>query len=280
MIKLHVLASGSSGNASLVEDVDTGQLILIDAGITKREFLNRAFSLSVDPKNITDILITHEHSDHIKGIGVIMRELMKLAIAPRIHTGETLMQSCDQLSELKSHGSICFETFKPCEVISAGRFNITTIPTSHDCRESFGFRFDLNAPDAPSSNSVSEDTLVYLTDTGKVTSEAMEAMSYANVLAIESNHDIQMLKNGPYPFYLKKRIGSDKGHLSNDQAATAIEDIMGSLSADGLRAIVAMHVSIKNNTYELPKRSIGSVLERYGSDCDISVGRKDEPLSV
>ena len=138
-------------------------------------------------------------------------------------------------------------------------------PTSHDSAGSTCFRFDAE-----------EDALGYLTDTGIVTPEAHEALTGVRILAIESNHDKTMLEEGPYPDFLKERILSARGHLSNDQCC---EQVTSLLHPD-LEHVVAMHVSEKNNTFELPLSELTKTLAACGHRARVHVALPDRPIAI
>ena len=115
-----------------------------------------------------------------------------------------------------------------------------------------------------------------MTDTGVVTGDAYESLQGCRVLALEANHDPGMLENGPYPYYLKRRIASDRGHLSNDQSA----ELLGVLLDNSLESVIGMHVSQNNNTYRLPRIALADVLACNDHPACALVGFQDRPLSV
>lgn len=246
-LKLHVLASGSRGNAAVIEDTQSGRALMIDCGICKRDFFNRCAEVGVDPLRIEGILITHEHTDHTKGLGVVSRGLIKEGMRPRLYAASAVRRASTELSALEESCDI--SAVKTGDSVSVAGMAVQVFPTSHDAVESFGFRVE-----------VAHDAIGYMTDTGYMMDEAFEALQHCRILALESNHDTRMLETGPYPFMLKKRVASDKGHLSNDQAT----EILEALLSDKLEHVVAMHISENNNTYRLPGETLGAVLERHG----------------
>ena len=144
-------------------------------------------------------------------------------------------------------------------------FAIHAFATSHDAVQSFGFRIECGG-----------DAIGYVTDTGVVTPQAHEALGGCRLLAIEANHDRTMLAEGPYPYPLKRRIASERGHLSNEQAA----EELASLLHDGLTAVVAMHVSENNNDYELPGKALREALVREGHGAAVHVARQRSLVSI
>ena len=252
MLELYVLASGSSGNASIVRESRTGRTLLVDCGITKRDFMARCEAVGVDPRSIEAILITHEHTDHTKGLGVVLRGLAKLGAAPPLFAHPAVREASRAIQETAG-------LVEQCE-LRAGRqldfdgLAVEPFETSHDAAASFGFRFD--GPD---------DALGYMTDTGIVTGGAHEALQGVRILAIEGNHDPQMLRTGPYPYALKQRIAGPRGHLSNVQCA----EEAASLLHPGLEHIVAMHISENNNEFDLPVKALRAMLEQNGHAAEV-----------
>lgn len=263
MLKLHVLASGSKGNASIIENVSTGKLVLIDCGICKREFFSRSEEAGVDLANLEAIFITHEHTDHTKGLGVVTRGLSKQGIDPRIYVSNEVHRSSKELVSLRD--ACIFEAFVDGSALSAAGMQIHAFATSHDSRESYGFRIETK-----------DDTLGYVTDNGLVTDKITAYLSNTRILALESNHDEQMLANGDYPYIIKRRIASDQGHLSNSQSSETLE----SLLHNKLEHVVAMHISENNNTYRLPKETLGMILERNTHSATVSVAYQNRVTSV
>lgn len=244
-IALHVLASGSKGNAAIVENTHTGAGVLIDCGISKSAFLSACDAAGFDPTHLTDVLITHEHTDHVKGLGVVSRGLAKLGVAPTMYV---LPEVADASKSVREAADLFpLSEMHAGDALSLAGMQVHVFATSHDAAGSCGFRFELD-----------DDALGYLTDSGIVTGAAREALAHVRILALECNHDNAMLREGPYPYRLKQRIASDVGHLGNDQAA---EELSGLLS-DALEAVIAMHVSETNDTYGMARRALAAVLER------------------
>ena len=131
---------------------------------------------------------------------------------------------------------------------------VHVFPTSHDCSESFGFRVECDG-----------DVLGWMTDSGVVTPQAHEALYGVRILGIESNHDVEMLRTGPYPWPLKQRIGGELGHLSNEQCVGELQSLLHS----GLEQIACLHISENNNTYGLPRRTVQLLLDAEGHSAQV-----------
>lgn len=242
-IELHVLASGSKGNAALVVNHATEEGMLVDCGICKRDFFACCDAVEFDVSMLRAILVTHEHTDHTKGLGVVLRGLAKQGVRPRLYASDAVRSASGPICEVIDQELCEFASFGVGRSTSVAGITVHAFATLHDAVDSCGFRFECDG-----------DAIGFMTDTGVVTGAAHEALCDVRVLAIESNHDEEMLWKGPYPYPLKRRVASQEGHLSNAQAA----DELVSLLHDGLETVIAMHVSQNNNTYELP----GEVLER------------------
>lgn len=310
-LELMVLASGSGGNAAIVRNSITGGCILVDCGICKRDFFSRCGQLGVDASRIEAVFISHEHGDHTKGLGVVLRGLAREGVHPTLFTsiavrdaskfiqevcgfahgrpaktihaadgdrfavggvesdalidglGTMERQTCVHKLALVAGTPNCntngeggcepsspalaaFSSFKAGDALSVAGMQVHVFPTNHDCSESFGFRMECDG-----------DAVGWMTDTGVVTPAAHEALSGVRILGIESNHDSEMLRTGPYPLSLKQRVGGDAGHLSNEQCTREV----GRLLHSGLQHIVCLHISEKNNTYGIPKRSVEALLQ-------------------
>ena len=245
-LTLHVLASGSKGNASIIQDSGTGRALLIDCGISKQAFFGCCEELGFGPHAIEAVLITHEHTDHTKGLGVVLRGLARQEIRPQVYVSARVAEASRELTGLR--GSFDFQNLREDAELSLAGLKVSPFLTSHDAVQSYGFRIE----DAHG------DALGYMTDTGTALDKAREYLEECRILALESNYDLHMLKTGPYPSFLKKRILSDKGHLSNEQAAEVLE----SLLANKLKQVVAMHISENNNTYQIPRETFEQVVAR------------------
>lgn len=252
MLRLHVIGSGSKGNCALVEDVSNGHGVLIDAGLSRKVVFSAAEQIGFDWSLLDAVLITHEHGDHTKGLGVLLRGLYKHNQVP-VYALDAVRNASKEITALEDAHD--FRSLRLGEDLAFGGLKAVAFRTSHDSAASCGFRIEDQDGDA----------LGYLTDTGIVTDEAHEALFGARILAVESNHDPNLLSSGPYPGYLKRRISSERGHLSNDQAAQALEGLL----SDRLEQVVAMHLSAENNLPSLSVRTLGQVLSRYDHPAEV-----------
>lgn len=239
-MKICTLASSSSGNCTLVSEGNTH--ILIDAGISLRRITTSLKQLGISPDELTGVLVTHEHSDHISGIKMIVKHHATQVLAP-IGVAEAL---CGIIPEVK--GQLSY--FQAGADIILGELSITSFLTPHDTPESVGYRVDNG-----------QASLVFVTDIGCVTPAILNAARGTSMAVIEANHDVKMVKGGSYPAYLKRRILSDRGHLSNDDSG----QLAITLASAGTRKIVLAHLSRENNTPRLAYDTVGRALDRQGA---------------
>ena len=262
-LRLHVLASGSKGNCSVVEDLATGACIVIDCGISKTAFMQRSAECGLDPSLVKAILVTHEHTDHTKGLGVLTRGLAKLGAQPSVYASTAVHDASAELRAIEN--AVDMRHFASGDDLSLAGMLVHAFPTSHDAAESFGFRFDVEG-----------DSIGFMTDTGIPTGESVEALKSCRVLALESNHDLDMLEHGPYPYYLKARIASERGHLSNEQSSSLLEQLL----CNEIERVIGMHVSENNNTYALPRTTLADALARNDHPAHALVGYQNRPVSI
>lgn len=239
MTTIRTLASGSSGNAALLS---SGEIrLLIDMGISCRRICQSLAVLGLSPEDLSAVLVTHEHTDHIAGLATYIKKYhTPICCTPAVSRQLAYrLAGVQPLLRPMALGETAF--FGPVEV--------QILPTSHDCRESAAWGF-----------TTPEGRVGYLTDTGYVMEETGKALLGADILVLESNHDVEMLRSGPYPYPLKKRILGEQGHLSNDAAAAyAVESVRA-----GTRAVLLAHLSEENNTPELALLTVGQALEAAG----------------
>ena len=231
-IHLHVLASGSKGNAAVVEGPEGS--VLVDCGISRRALLGRAEELGVDMGRVVAVVLTHEHSDHVGGLSVFCNRFD----GPLFATAGTVAAR-RYLAELP------FELVGHADEIELAGMRVRTFPTSHDVADPIGLRF-----------STGDDALGFCTDTGELGEEALEALAGVRILALESNHDERMLATGDYPAYLKARVSGPCGHLSNAQAAVALRRLVG----PDTETVVAMHLSQENNRPSVCVRTLADAV--------------------
>lgn len=238
------LFSSSGGNATYIGYNGSG--ILIDAGVTAKRLSDALAAIDVDPAGLCGVFVTHEHSDHIKGLRVFCKKY-HLPVYCSERTADAILSS----GSLDQTGIITpFET-----QIEVGGFTVRRFCTSHDCEGSSGYF--VTTPDGKK--------VAVCTDLGYVSDEIECALTGADLAIVESNHDITMLRNGPYPPSLKRRILSDKGHLSNHRCA----DLIAKLAAEGTSRFVLAHISRDNNT---PDAAIECTQTRL-TLCGLEAGR-------
>lgn len=243
-LKFATLGSGSKGNATLV--CSAGARLLVDCGFTLRELLTRMAVLELDPASLDAILVTHEHSDHSKGVGPLARRFD----LPVFMTPGTWLA--------RDYGSCQANLIEGYGAFSIGDICIQPVAVPHDAREPAQFTFQCG-----------EQKLGILTDLGCITSHVLDAYSHCDGLILEANHDRAMLASGPYPPSLKRRVGSDWGHLNNEQAMAFLEMAM----LPGLRQLVIAHISENNNSREFVARTFAS----YSGCRDIVFAQQDAP---
>lgn len=234
-MKIFVFASGSSGNCLLLSSGDTN--ILIDAGISMRRVVSALAQTGHTMEDIGGVLITHEHSDHISGLKMLVRHYGVPVYAPRTVANRL----CGMLPEIED----CLRVITVGEPFPLGNVNISAFHTPHDTDESVGYRIEGGG------------IFALATDMGHVTDEVEQALSGADTVLIESNHDEEMLRYGPYPVYLKRRILSDRGHLSN--ACCAL--LARRLAEMGTGRIILGHLSRENNRPERALATAKAALE-------------------
>lgn len=233
-MRIVTFASGSTGNCCLVSD--GGVNVLIDAGISARRIVQGLGVLGLAPQDVCGVLITHEHSDHISGLPVLVKRTGMRIFAPS-ELGEVLKRVKPELSE-------SIDYIPPDGGLCVGDVKITAFPTPHDASVSFGYRIE------------GSEVFAFATDTGHISDELLEGLQGADTVVIEANHDKVMLKNGPYPPFLKQRVLSKHGHLSNDDCAK-----LACLLADsGTRQIILGHLSQQNNTPEAAETAVSEAL--------------------
>jgi phosphoribosyl 1,2-cyclic phosphodiesterase len=237
-MRFTVLASGSGGNACYVE-TRTAR-VLIDVGLSCQEVMRRLESVGVDPGNLDGVIITHEHTDHVRGAGALARRLD----LPVFINASTLRRSMGVM------GSIARPlTIHTGQSITIQDLWVETFTKCHDAADPMGLVI-----------SSASARLGLMTDLGRSTRVVEERLKGCQALIIESNHDVKMLEEGPYPLELKRRIRGSHGHLSNSQAAALLADV----SHDGLDYVVLAHLSIINNTPEKAMSAATHALSNRG----------------
>lgn len=235
------LFSSSSGNATFLGSSKTG--ILIDAGVSAKRIKDALISREIDPRSISAIFVTHEHSDHIKGIRVLASSFN----IPVYATAGTL-RGLEEAGILNGKFPVCELSENGNEI---GDLHIKSFKTPHDSLESCGFRIEF--PDGRKA--------AVATDIGCVTNEVLGGVLGCDLVMLESNHDVGMLQNGPYPYYLKRRILSDRGHLSNENCAAVARDLV----ERGTARLFLGHLSTENNVPQLAFQTSLCTIDELGA---------------
>lgn len=241
MAKFCPLFSSSSGNSVYIGSGESG--VLIDAGVSAKKIHTALHSIGVNPETLNAIFITHEHSDHISGLRVFAS---KYHI--KVYATEGTLKALEQLGTLR--GDFNTEIINP-DGNDAGALFVKAFKTSHDAVQSCGYTVD-----TPDGRKIS-----VATDLGVMTDTVRNAISGSDLIMLESNHDVKMLENGPYPYPLKKRILGEKGHLSNDVCAEEAVKFVDS----GTTRLILGHLSKKNNFPELAYQTTYSALSEAGA---------------
>lgn len=250
-MQVSVLASGSKGNAVFVE-MD-GTRLLIDAGISATRIKKGLASCDVEPSSLDGVLVTHEHIDHVQGL-VTLSKWYHLPIFSRRKTFENM--SCA--------GKLPQDCFHAVEgAFRLGSVTVEPFSIPHDAADPVGYRI------------CGSGRCTLATDLGFVTSSVQEELEGADVLVLEANHDPDMLRNGDYPWHLKRRILSNRGHLANSDAAWALARLRRPP-----RQVFLAHLSEHNNRPDLAMTAVQSILEQQGVGIPLSMTSQTEQVSL
>jgi len=235
------LFSGSTGNSTYIANENTG--ILVDAGASCKAIGESLFRVGSELSNIKAIFITHEHIDHIKGLKTVLKK-----------TNAELYASKETLEVLASNdiipvGTKAFEISDKAVLVNGVLVN--RFATSHDCIGSSGYTFTLS----------DDKKISVCTDLGVITETVSNALNGSDIVLLESNHDVERLKKGPYPPQLKVRIMSDKGHISNSVCASELKKLL----QNGCQRFILGHLSQENNTPNLARSTVESALIDIGA---------------
>jgi phosphoribosyl 1,2-cyclic phosphodiesterase len=238
IVKVSVLASSSAGNSTLVATERTR--LLIDAGLSRKETFERLHAAGHHPESLTAILITHEHSDHIKGLEVIARKLripiyISRLTAPAVPWGDQWDENPPQL-----------ELFQAGASFTIGDIDVTSFTIPHDAADPVGFSFRAEGI-----------KISIATDLGYLPDSTRHHLRGSDILLLESNHDVEMLKVGPYPWSVKQRVMGRNGHLSNDVACSFIRDDLDFRTS----TLILGHISESNNHPEIVRLCASQALD-------------------
>lgn len=229
-----VLASGSKGNVTYIET--NNHRILLDMGKNSKYIIDSLKKIGVDPKTIDIILISHLHTDHTSALETFIKKYKPLVCMPEEMFLE--VNSLDAYEHIKIYD----------DEIILGDLKIVAIKSSHDATASRNFIFESNG-----------HSIVQITDTGYIKSKYFKLLKNRDVYFLESNHDVEMLTHGPYPDWLKRRVLSDEGHLSNQAAGFYLSKLIG----DKTRKVLLMHLSEVNNDSEVALKTVNDTLKEY-----------------
>lgn len=257
------IASGSSGNCIYVGDSSTH--LLIDAGISGKRIESGLNGIGLKTSDIQGVFITHEHSDHIQGLGVIARRY-----------GIPIYATCGTIRAVRSCSSIgkiddsLFYEIKPDEFFEIGSMSMKPIRVSHDAADPVAYRFT----DGKNNGAV-------MTDLGIFDDYIVDNLRDLDMLLIEANHDIKMLETGSYTYALKQRILGKHGHLSNENSGRLLSKVLH----DNMKKVLLGHLSNENNypplAYETVRAEIDLADNKYKSkDFDIAVAKRSEPMGL
>ena len=251
-MKICLLASGSKGNSILVESGKTR--LLIDAGLSARELRKRLDSLGVEAESLDALLITHEHGDHVRGLGPLVRQL-----------DLPVYLQTDLARKLPDVGKPeCVREFVDGEEFTIKDLTIRPFAVTHDCLAPVGFTLDGEL-----------GKVGVATDLGVVTRLVTECLQDCRALVLETNHDEELLRDGPYPWKLKQRVRSNHGHLSNNAAGNLLQSLLWS----GLETVFLGHLSETNNRPDLAVETVSAVLERQNiCEPQVLLGKQSLPV--
>lgn len=243
MLKFISFGSGSSGNCYMLLTETDG--LLIDAGIGPRMLKKYMQDYGLSFQQIHHILVTHDHADHVKAVGMVSGEY-NLPVYATVEVHKGINRNYCVRRKLQP---INTKIIKKGDTFMLGDFEVTSFGVPHDSSDNVGFR-------------VKHGDVVFclMTDVGHVTEEMKHFINEANYLVLEANHDEEMLNNGPYPSYLKERVASEEGHLSNRDCAQALVEN----ASPNLRHVWLCHLSQENNHPELARKTVEMVLQSYG----------------
>jgi len=251
-MKICLLASGSKGNSILVESGKTR--LLIDAGLSARELRKRLDSVGVEAESLDALLITHEHGDHVRGLGPLVRQL-----------DLPVYLQTDLARKLPDVGKPeCVQEFVDGEEFTIKDLTIRPFAITHDCLAPVGFTLDGEL-----------GKVGVATDLGIVTRLVTECLQDCRALVLETNHDEELLRDGPYPWKLKQRVRSNHGHLSNNAAGNLLQSLLW----NGLETVFLGHLSETNNRPDLAVEVVREVLEKQNiCEPQVLLGKQQLPV--
>lgn len=249
MLKICALASGSNGNCYYIGNEE--EAVLIDAGITTKQIISRMKLKGLNPEKLRAVFISHEHSDHVRGIRVLCK---KLDIPAYFSQG-----TFD--SSYYTNQPLAVRFFNPGEQIKEGDFTIHTFLKNHDASEPCSFRLEYKGI-----------SVGVFTDIGSPCNNVTSHLNKCHALFLETNYDDEMLWNGRYPIFLKRRVSSEVGHLSNEQAF----ELLTEHAHPELQCVFMSHLSAENNTPQV----VANTMQSFESKLDVRITSRHEPSEV
>ncbi|MGN1031482.1 MAG: MBL fold metallo-hydrolase [Butyricicoccaceae bacterium] len=252
------LASGSSGNCAVWYAGDTA--VLIDAGISFRAINQGLSAIGMSFSDLSAVLLTHEHIDHIKALGTMLKK-SDIPIHATFGTAAAILQKLPAAEKN-------LQPFSGGERFSVDGLRVQSIPSPHDAAEPVCYRIDGGG-----------SSLGYATDLGYLPSTIRDRLMGCETIVLESNHDVEMLRDGPYPWHLKERIRGTRGHLSNDDCAAAASQF----AINGTQRLILSHLSDKNNTPLTALHATEQFLQQNHLDCEVIVApraRMEQPILI
>lgn len=245
MLNFCSLYSGSTGNCLFVQGDNTN--ILVDAGVSGKKILEALKSLEIDINSINAILVTHEHIDHVRSIGLLSQKY-NIPVYATEKTWEAIPNQRDKINSLNR------KTFKISEKFEIGNLNICGFSIPHDAIDPCGFNIYYNS-----------EKISIATDLGHINNDVIKNLENSSFVVLESNYDLETLRCSPYPYYLKQRISGPNGHLSNTTAGKTISHLI----KYGLKNVMLAHLSKENNFPELAYETVLEEmnLNNYEKDC-------------
>ncbi len=251
-VSVYSLGSGSKGNCFVLSDGKTN--VMIDAGLSVRATISKLAEIGLRLQDVSGVLLTHEHNDHIRCLAALSTYLP-------IYSHEDTLAAVSRTDGMRLASLNAVD-----KSFSVGNFGITPFSVSHDAAHPYGFLLDDG-----------KERTAYLTDTGYIGKGVMKIIQGSDTVVIESNHDRELLIRGSYPERLKRRIASDKGHLSNEEAALCACDLVKS----GAKRVLLAHISENNNLGELAYWTTAKLLAKNGAKKeDVTVKVADQKVTV
>lgn len=255
-LRFSVLASGSTGNAFYIES--DKEKLLVDVGLSGKKMDELFDKVQVNPREISGILVTHEHSDHVKGLGVLARKY-QLPIYANEKTWKAMERNIGEIAlDQKFH-------FAANSVKTFGDIEVESFSVSHDAADPMFFTFRKGS-----------EKVALVTDLGYVSEKIKKTIEGANAFIFEANHDVGMLQMGKYPWNVKRRILGDTGHVSNEDCGLALCDVI----TENTERVYLAHLSQDNNMKDLARMSVDQILKERGIEMDLFDTDPNEPTQL